>query len=284
MEEMMSNENGAAGSEVVVRKESPLTRVVRSVFRLVMILMIGIALGVGIYFGTRALYRNYVEPMQASLQRMAEIEEALAQDKVLARTQAEQTGERLAEIDGRLAEQSEAMAILVVEIDSVQNGLEEQDNRIDQLRTMVNRIETLSSDLKATADQVEGLETALLEIELPAQRISKQINLIQAMTLLSKAHLWLAEDNLGLAAEEIVAARDILAFMPESDSPEENALVDQIIDRLSLALADVRTTPNAAADELEIAWKLMLEATELEISTPDFDVDEKSPKETPDES
>ena len=280
----MSIDNGAAGSEVVVRKVSPLTRVARSVLRLVMVSMIGVALGVGIYFGTRALYRNYVEPMQASLQRIAEIEEALAQDKVLARKQAEQTGERLAEIEGRLAEQSEVLAILVVEIDSVQNELEDQDNRIDRLRTMASQIESLSSDLRATADQVEGLETALSEIELPAQHISKQLHLIQAMTLLCKAHLWLAEDNLGLAAEEIVAARDILAFMPESDSEEEDALIDQIIDRLSLALADVRTIPIVAADELEIAWKLMLEATELEISTPDFDVDEKSPKETPDES
>lgn len=280
----MSNDNGATGSEVVVGKVSPLTRVVRSVFRVVLVSVIGIALGVGIYFGTRGLYRNYVEPMQASLRRIAEIEEALAQDKVLARKQAEQTGERLAEIDGRLAEQSEALAILVVEIDSVQNELEDQDNRIDRLRTMVNRIETLSSDLKATADQVEGLETALSEIELPAQRISKQLRMIQAMTLLCKAHLWLAEDNLGLAAEEIMAARDILTFIPESDSVEEDALIDQIIDRLSLALADVRTIPIVAADELEIAWKLMLEATELEISTPDFDVDDKNSKETSDES
>lgn len=280
----MSNDNGATGSEVVVGKVSPLTRVVRSVFRVVLVSVIGIALGVGIYFGTRGLYRNYVEPMQASLRRIAEIEEALAQDKVLARKQAEQTGERLAEIDGRLAEQSEALAILVVEIDSVQNELENQDTRIDRLRTMVNRIETLSSDLKATADQVEGLETALSEIELPAQRISKQLRMIQAMTLLCKAHLWLAEDNLGLAAEEIMAARDILTFIPESDSVEEDALIDQIIDRLSLALADVRTIPIVAADELEIAWKLMLEATELEISTPDFDVDDKNSKETSDES
>lgn len=280
----MSNDNGATGSEVVVGKVSPLTRVVRSVFRVVLVSVIGIALGVGIYFGTRGLYRNYVEPMQASLRRIAEIEEALAQDKVLARKQAEQTGDRLAEIDGRLAEQSETLAILVVEIDSVQNELEDQDNRIDRLRTMVNRIETLSSDLRATADQVEGLETALSEIELPAQRISKQLRMIQAMTLLCKAHLWLAEDNLGLASEEIIAARDILTFIPESDSVEEDALMDQIIDRLSLALADVRTIPIVAADELEIAWKLMLEATELEISTPDFEVDEKNPKETSDES
>lgn len=280
----MSNDNGAAGSEVVVGKVSPLTRVVRSVFRVVLVSVIGIALGVGIYFGTRGLYRNYVEPMQASLRRIAMIEEALAQDKVLARKQAEQTGERLAEIDGRLAEQSETLAILVVEIDSVQNELEDQDNRIDRLRTMVNRIETLSSDLRATADQVEGLETALSEIELPAQRISKQLHMIQAMTLLCKAHFWLAEDNLGLAAEEIIAARDILTFIPESDSVEEDALMDQIIDRLSLALTDVRTIPIVAADELEIAWKLILEATELEISTPDFDVDEKNPKETSDES
>jgi len=35
----------------------------------------------------------------------------------------------------------------------------------------------------------------------------------------------------------------------------------QIIERLDLALVDVRTSPIVAADELEIAWKLLVEAT-----------------------
>jgi hypothetical protein len=57
------------------------------------------------------------------------------------------------------------------------------------------------------------------------------------------------------------------------DFTEGEELLEQIVERLNLALADVRTFPVVATDELEVAWKLMLEVTELGIFTPDFSED-----------
>jgi predicted alternative tryptophan synthase beta-subunit len=80
------------------------------------------------------------------------------------------------------------------------------------------------------------------------------------MTMITKARLWLIQDNLGQAAEEISAVRELLANSVVDMNVVDEELV-QIIERLDLALVDVRTSPIVAADELEIAWKLLVEAT-----------------------
>jgi len=277
MENAMRDDNGAIGSETVERDISPLAQVIRVIFRVFLVSLIGVTLGCAIYFSVQALYRDYVEPMQATLRRIPEIEEELAQDKAIARKQMGQIGERLAEIEGQLAEQGEALAILMVEIDVAQDELEDQDDRIDRLQNMANQVEALSSDLNGMIENMEALETTLSDVELPAQQINIQLRMIRAMTILCKARLWLSEDNLGLAAEEIEIARDLLASMTDVDSIEANGLLEQIIERLNLALADVRTIPIVAADELEVAWKLMIEVTEPGIFTPDFTEDKESP-------
>lgn len=277
MENAMGDDNEANSSEVVERDISPFARVIRGIFRIFLVLFIGVTLGVAIYFSVQALYRDYVEPMQTTLLRIPKIEEELAQDKAIAKKQMGQIGERLAEIEGQLTEHGETLAILLVETDIVRDELEDQGDRIDRLRNIADQVESLSSDLNSVIEKVEALETTLSDVDLPTQQISLQLRMIRAMTVLCKARLWLAEDNLGLAAEEIKIARDLLTSMPEVDSAIEEELLGQIVERLNLALADVRTFPIVAADELEVAWKLMLEVTEPGIFTPDVGENEESP-------
>ncbi len=125
---------------------------------------------------------------------------------------------------------------------------------------MSAQLDTINDDLDETIDRVKQLEVALSEIELPADEFRRQVRMISAMTMITKARLWLIQDNLGQAAEEISAARELLAS-EVVDMDAEDEVLAQIIERLDLALADVRTMPIVAADELEIAWKLLVEAT-----------------------
>ena len=123
-----------------------------------------------------------------------------------------------------------------------------------------NQLEAITADLDETIGRVELLEVTLSEVEFPAAEFGRQVRMISAMTMITKARLWLIQDNLGQAAEEISAARELLANSVVDINVVDEELV-QIIERLDLALADVRTTPIVAADELEIAWKLLVEAT-----------------------
>jgi hypothetical protein len=78
----------------------------------------------------------------------------------------------------------------------------------------------------------------------------------RAMLHLVRARLGLLENNAGLAAEETVRARDLLAV---TDPDGELKSVQDAIARIDLALEAMQTTPLVAGDDLEIAWKLLVE-------------------------
>src|SRR3990172_7712868 len=62
----------------------------RFLLRLLFVLMVGLGLGLAVYFGVPAVYRKYVEPVQANTERLAEVEAALA----ASRNRAAATGRR----------------------------------------------------------------------------------------------------------------------------------------------------------------------------------------------
>lgn len=261
----MSDETEVSEPEVGERKASLFSGVMRFLLRLLIVVLLGGVFGAAVYFGVPTLYRSAIEPMQVNAQRIAELEQALDQVQTTAGRQVEQAGERLVEIESRLAEQGEALAMMQAELEVVQTSLEDQRDRVSRLRNVVDRVEDLTYDMDKMVARVEMLESTLAEVELPAASIERQLQLIRAMTLLTKARLWLVQDNLGLAAEEISTARDLLAEVVGAEQDGEDEALGKIVDRLDLALADVRTTPIVAADELEIAWKLLIEATESEL-------------------
>jgi hypothetical protein len=137
--------------------------------------------------------------------------------------------------------------------------LDDQASEISKLGVVSDQLEAITADLDETIDRVELLEVTLSEVDFPAVEFRRQVRMISAMTMITKARLWLIQDNLGQAAEEISAARELLANSVVDMNAVDEELA-QIIERLDLALADVRTMPIVAADELEIAWKLLVEA------------------------
>ena len=258
----MSDVSEVSEPEVGERKASFFSRVMRFLLRFLIVVLLGGVFGVAIYIGVPTLYRSAIEPMQVNAQRIAELEEALNQVQTTSDRQVEQVGSRLVEIEGRLAEHGETLAAMEAELEVVQTSLEDQFDRVSRLRILVDRVEDLTSDMDEMVTRVETLEAALAAVELPAASIGRQMQLIRAMTLLTKARLWLVQDNLGLAAEEITTARNLLEEVIEAERDGEDEVLEQIVERLDFALMDIRTTPIVAADELEIAWKLLIEVTE----------------------
>ena len=257
----MSDVSEISEPEAGEREASFFSRVMRVLLRILIVVLLGSVFGVAIYFGVPTLYRSAIEPMQVNAQRIAELEEALNQVQATSNRQVEQVGGRLVEIEGRLAEQGETLAVMEAELEAVQTSLEDQSDRVSRLRNLIDRVEDLTSDMDEMVIRVETLEATLAAVELPAASIGRQLQLIRAMTLLTKARLWLVQDNLGLAAEEIAVARDLLDEVIGTERDGEDEVLVQIVERLDFALMDIRTTPIVAADELEIAWKLLVEVT-----------------------
>jgi predicted RNase H-like nuclease (RuvC/YqgF family) len=266
-EDIMENETEVAEQVSEEDQVSAFSRVMRFFLRLLFVVVFGIVLGAALYLGVPALYRSTIEPMRVNTERIEELQETLAMGLSTSERQVERLGERLVQAEGRLAEQGETAAALQAELDGIGAELDDQASKISKLNMISDQLEAITSDLDETIDRVELLEVTLSEVEFPAVEFQRQVRMITAMTMITKARLWLIQDNLGQAAEEISAARELLAnSVVDIDEVDEE--LAQIIERLDLALADIRTKPIVAADELEIAWKLLVEATTPQPFTP----------------
>jgi hypothetical protein len=76
--------------------------------------------------------------------------------------------------------------------------------------------------------------------------------------MLSRARLYLYESNFGLARLDVQAARDLLLSLQSDIATDKEAALGEVITRLDLALGNLPDFPVIAADDLNIAWQLLV--------------------------
>ncbi len=77
--------------------------------------------------------------------------------------------------------------------------------------------------------------------------------------LLSRARLYLYGSNYGLAKIDVQAARDLLSTLQNDLPYDQNATLQDVLARLDLALVNLPTYPVIAADDVDIAWQLLVD-------------------------
>jgi hypothetical protein len=242
-----------------------MSRILRVTFRILIAIVIGLALGAGIYYGFLRLYRDAIEPIQNYEARIGDLENSLEFLKEDVGIDNAELTDRQAVIEGRLAEQGEAIASVEALVAAAQEDLREQRIVLGTVEDLQGDLEELSLSLGAVSLQVEQLEADIASGDLPAQKVQRTAIYLQAMTLLTRARLELDRDNTGFAGQQIVAAQAALNRLLPAESEVEvtygdEQLVIAILERLDLILADLRDRPAVAEDELEAVWKLFLEA------------------------
>jgi predicted RNase H-like nuclease (RuvC/YqgF family) len=228
-------------------------RAARLLLRLLFILLAGIGLGLGVYLGIPALYRRYIEPVQVNTDRIVELEDALAfYQEELHADRADLNG-RLAQIEGQLASQAESLA-------AIQADLAADETRLDALGSLPRRIQALEADVEDTGSRLAALEADLADAASPTRRLERRLEMIRALEALTRARLWLIQDNLGLASGDIQFAIDILTRVAEEAPEVEAEGIASVIDRLNQAVDDLPDSPVVASDDLEIAWRELVDA------------------------
>ncbi len=229
-------------------------RLIRILVRVLFVLLVGTGLGLAAYYGGPALYRQYIEPVQVNTQRIADLEQALAQVEANAAQDREQWTGRLADVEARQAVQAESLAALQADLAHQQSGLE-------ALSDLPDHVDRLAASLDETSTQVAALEATLTSADAPTQRLGRVLQMVRAMELLTRARLWLIQNNLGLTADDVRSARTLLSDTAAAAPEAEAATLTPIIERLDLALQDLQTAPVVAANDIEIAWQLLVEAS-----------------------
>jgi hypothetical protein len=244
---------------------SVLSRIGRVVFRTLVIVIVGLALGVGLYYGSIRLYREAIEPIQNYEDRISELERSLEQVRQTFESESLELNSRQAGIEGRLAEHAEAVASVDALVQATQQDLREQRRILSTVEELEKEMEDVTLALGSVSLLVEQLENEIAAGDLPAQRVQRTAVYLRAMSLLTRAQLELDRDNLGFAAEHVVAAKETLGELVDVDPEAEESLGDDalvltILERIDLVLLDLPNRPTVAADELEAVWKLFMAA------------------------
>lgn len=228
--------------------------------RVLLVIIFGMLLGTAAYYGIPALYRDWIQPVQTNSQQIISLEQELSALKEQLQTQESGSAAAFADLEGRLSEQREAIAELQAQSESARVSIDEINTSLEDLESLSGRVDTFESTQSQLQDQLGQLERSLEDVDSPVKQLNRQYQLLRVMELITRARFWMIENNLGLAAEDVTNARQILVVVLEEATEQEDLL--PIIERIDQVLLELSDKPVIAADDLEIVWKLLIQATE----------------------
>lgn len=197
-------------------------RFLRTLVRLILVVVIGALMGVGLYFGVPHLYRSLVLPVRENTARIAVLEgrvegqqERIAENQRALQDRVTELETNLAQLQGSVATQGEDQQDLREEIqglnqrlDDLQAELESQDGEIAGLDA---RVQALSSDLGQRIGAVderleqhgEEAEGRMEGLEMEVSALHARNTLLQTAQSLAQVRLLLLEDNHGAARDTL---------------------------------------------------------------------------------
>jgi hypothetical protein len=135
--------------------------------------------------------------------------------------------------------------------------------------TRLDAIEGQLSDHAATLATLQAMDRQLGEADAAAAaELQREIRILRAMELMSRARLFLYESNFGLATEDLQAARDLLAGLGTGTPVSDAATVADVLDRLDRSLGALPEFPVVASADLDIAWQLVLGSVPIPTAAP----------------
>jgi len=278
----------------------------RGLFKLLAILIILAVIGVIGYFGVQQLYRGYLG-LQDDIVRVEDSQAIQEQSAQQLAESLETIKERLDALELQSDNQKGAFAGLTSQIEDIQATqeayqealkaegakdqavLEEINTALEELEDDIGSLESAveknSEKLDDLQEEIEAIKDSTQSDQVPIDDLRRDLELVKVMELLTRSRLFLVENNLGLAISDIQSARDILEAMEVPDYQIETK--EAIIERLELALTNLPASPELAAEDLEIAWQLLIDGfpnePDLEAettSTPSPQVEESTPTPT----
>ncbi len=227
-----------------------LGRFFRFLLRLVLLLFFLAVLSLLLYLTLPWLYQRFIRPVEQNSLDVRQLQ-----------TQQEQMEQEMADLQARL--------------ETMEDGQNQNGESFTELDRRLNEVE---EEISARTESLEALERMLSDIEgqneANSLELERQINILKAMELLSRARLSMYQSNFGLAREDVQIARDLLAAV-QPDAPGSRAEeLSAVILRLDMVLSNLPNFPVAAADDLDIAWQILLSGlpqptpTMIETATP----------------
>ncbi|MBK7320277.1 helix-hairpin-helix domain-containing protein [Candidatus Villigracilis affinis] len=159
---------------------------------------------------------------------------------------------------------------VIVPIEQNTTGIRELRDEIEILQTELNemnaRVDAVEKTIETQSASIARLEEMqkTLEEEITTQNnsvmvaLKREVMYTRAIETISRARLYLSQSNFGLAKTDVQSARDLLAELLMDAPTYQVDAFNQILMRLDLALGNLPAFPVIAADDVDIAWQLMM--------------------------
>ena len=229
----------------------PKPRRFRSFVTLLLVVAVIGAIAVAAVFGWPTIRDRVYEKVDANTLEI----QALSGDL----TEADQT---IADLQVQIDALGERQAAVPTRLDELEANFGDLNARADAEDTTVAGIEARIAELDATIAGVDGAVSELATTATSGDAdLGNRLEVTGATELLSRARLFLYQANYGLAIGDLTMARAKLERIDPAVGGIAAETRDAAVARISLALASLPDRPVLAADDLDIAWQLLVDDT-----------------------
>jgi prefoldin subunit 5 len=243
-----------------------LGRAFLGVLRFLTVLVLLAVIGAAVWFGVPALYERYIQPLEANTTRLES--QIATQDEQIAALQNQVLAlqERLGRLETSQTETGQAVS----DLQAADQALERQ---ISSLQTGLEQIAALQSETARLAADLEDIANAQGETTQRLDAIVLRLQLLSVTDLLTRARLYMVQNNYGLAKADIQRAIAVLQPLETADSRVSAVRAD-----LEASAVALPGQPVSAADHLDIAWEQLIRLVpSIEPSSPAAEAEATTP-------
>ncbi len=267
-------------------KPSGFVRFLQVLLRLILIILIGILIGAGLYFGFKYVYNQVVTPIQQNQAEIQSLNARVNQQWDLLNEKNIDLEERLTQIENDQDLLNNQVSEILTKIDQNEADLEAFDLKFNDLVEKTDNLERGIQDLAKQDEEFQNLneeiQTSLenMDVDNKVKPLQQEIAIFKILLQINRSRLFLVQDNLGLAEQELLIADEMFESLSEI-SPENEEEIASWNARLNLAINHLPNNPALANDDLEILWTMMSNGfTEADELTESESLDETAVEET----
>jgi uncharacterized coiled-coil protein SlyX len=263
-----NNPPPAPGPGFTNRLGQALRIFLRMLARLLLILLVLGLIGLALYYGIPAAYTRFIQPVQANTLKLESLQTSQAQvDQQMTQNY---TGlqSRLGTLEAQNAIDAQVIATMQSRLTSVDTSAGSAES---QLKASTERLDALDASIKQISVELSAITTTLKSDQADFQGLAEkvqagdpevkslyyEIQLLKGMELITRSRLFLSQNNSGLAQQDIQSAYDLLGEL-QNQVPYQTGAVIAVVQSLKQALANLPEAPILAADNLEVAWQLLV--------------------------
>jgi septal ring factor EnvC (AmiA/AmiB activator) len=226
-------------------------------------------IGLALYFGIPAAYSRFIQPVQENTIRLEGMQTSQAQTDRQYNQDIASAQSRLETLEAQNSADSKTMATMQARLNSVESRTGDAE---DLIKASTDRLDTLDGSIRDISAQMSVITGTLSEDRTTIQGLAdkvqagdpavkslyQELQVLKGMELITRSRLFLGQNNLGLARQDIQAALDILNRLQTQVPVYQVEAVSAVAERLTMALGNLPASPVLAADDLEIAWQQLV--------------------------